>query len=449
MQCPACRAVYSNGLDLCPRCQTPAQKSSAEPDIAETKEAARTIDDAREQSILTVELDDKSSAINASATESGAPVSREAAAKTNEAAASTLIEFPGAARASRPQWRKDLSERVREIQERRAREAPREDRARATHTIPTQATPPQNSTQASTVPDIAAAQLGLVPPVDAPAVNPIVVAALRRIERARQATPPPAATRARATSMSGAATAVARVAEEQYEHAPELKNSPPQALPPPSTHATAAATVQAESTTETVKTPELQTKTHNLVVVPAHSIPQESVPKTPPRRIVPEVADEAATPGRLDAQAIEEMHAAAFPENDRAPLSPRLIAGIVDLLVVAFASTPFAAIIELTNGNWTDIRVGAAMGGIIVLVMFLYLTASTALAGRTWGMSLFSMHAVDVHTGLWPTTRQAITRAIAYMLSLAACGLGLAYALMDAEGRAVHDLLSGTIVVRD
>ena len=35
---------------------------------------------------------------------------------------SKLIEFPGVTRSTVPQWRKDLSERVREVQEKRARE---------------------------------------------------------------------------------------------------------------------------------------------------------------------------------------------------------------------------------------------------------------------------------------------------------------------------------------
>ena len=30
MQCPSCRAVYSNGLSSCPRCKTPASKPSPE-----------------------------------------------------------------------------------------------------------------------------------------------------------------------------------------------------------------------------------------------------------------------------------------------------------------------------------------------------------------------------------------------------------------------------------
>jgi uncharacterized RDD family membrane protein YckC len=81
--------------------------------------------------------------------------------------------------------------------------------------------------------------------------------------------------------------------------------------------------------------------------------------------------------------------------------------------------------------------------------MFLYLTAATALAGRTWGMSLLSIRAVDADSGLPPTTKQSIGRALLYMLSLASFGLGILYALFDAEGRAAHDRLSGTAVVHE
>ncbi|MBA2734504.1 MAG: RDD family protein, partial [Acidobacteria bacterium] len=140
---------------------------------------------------------------------------------------------------------------------------------------------------------------------------------------------------------------------------------------------------------------------------------------------------------------IEELY------NDRAPVSFRIAGSLIDLAVVAFASSPFAAIIELTNGNWSDWRVVASMGGIVLIVMFLYLTASTALAGRTWGMSCFSLRAVDANTGLPPTTRQSIGRAILYIASLITLGFGLLYALYDAEGRTLHDHLSGTALVRE
>ncbi len=88
---------------------------------------------------------------------------------------STLIEFPGVSRNSLPEWRKELSERVREVQEKRARDAAREaaeaERQRREAAVDTP-------------------QLELLPPAQMPAMNPLVAAALKRIERAHQPASP-------------------------------------------------------------------------------------------------------------------------------------------------------------------------------------------------------------------------------------------------------------------
>jgi len=410
MQCSSCRAVYSNGLETCPRCKTPAAtntQSSAPEAIAEGRDSEDKTD----------------AAVAAASTGSDEMIT---AADTAEApVVSTLIEFPGAGRAARPQWRKQLSERVREIQERRAREA--EEAARHPAAPPLESTSPQ---------------LGLVPTPDIPQLNPLVAAALRRIERAHQ---PASASSPRARSGGGgAATAVARFIEDEYQ--PESTRRPYEA------QASTAVTLPETEKTLKERASEVA-RERGLVVVapapqPATTLPRvDAVPDAlPSRRVAAKVIDKATIED-------SETEESTLPEleryDDRAPVYGRILASIVDLFVVAFASSPFAAIIELTNGNWSDMRVTASMGGIILVIMFLYLTASTALSGRTWGMSLLSLRAVDEHEGLPPTTRQAVTRALVYMASLASAGLGLLYALFDAEGRTLHDHLSGTVVVRE
>lgn len=380
MQCSACRAVYSNGLDKCPRCKTPAQVPAPDAQVE----------------------------LHASPDMTTPPPATETATPAQATAvASTLIEFPGAR--SMPQWRKQLSERVREIQERRAKEAQREMEEGAATTATAPPAVPVNA-------ETAAPPLGLVPPPPAPEMNPIVVAALRRIERARQSQPMPAVSRSR----GGAA--VARVAEEQYQEEMTL------------------AAPQAEVTAEAAPA-------RNLVVVPPAPVKEEpAVKPTEPKRVAKPVANEATLPQLETTEATAE-DAGEEVYDDRAPVVARLTASAIDFLVVAFASSPFAAVIELTNGNWSDPRVAGSMGAIVLVVMFLYLTASTALAGRTWGMSLLSLRAVDADTGLQPTTKQAIARALLYMVSLAALGLGIVYALFDAEGRTAHDHFSGTAVI--
>jgi hypothetical protein len=59
-------------------------------------------------------------------------------------------------------------------------------------------------------------------------------------------------------------------------------------------------------------------------------------------------------------------------------------------------------------------------------------------------MALVSVRAIDERSGLIPTAGQCARRALFYMLSLAALGLGLLPALFGSERRALHDRLSGT-----
>ncbi|HKP73645.1 MAG TPA: hypothetical protein VJT82_11945, partial [Pyrinomonadaceae bacterium] len=117
----------------------------------------------------------------------------EAKAANAAATTSTLIEFPGVP--PKPQWRKELSERVREIQQRRALEAAREAEEYASQNGYTQTSATSNAsaeTSAASTDETHAPQLGLVPPPpEAAQPNPLVVAALKRIERARKSTPPP------------------------------------------------------------------------------------------------------------------------------------------------------------------------------------------------------------------------------------------------------------------
>jgi uncharacterized RDD family membrane protein YckC len=440
---------------------------------------------------------------------------------------STLIEFPGAHRSSRPAWRNELSERVREIQQRRAETAAieaEEAARRLAEEGPGELA--EDPTAASTQADQRARQLGLVPtPPQVEELNPLVVAALRRIERARK----PAVTRPRATRATQAA-AVARVEESDYEPKaeppPALKparrdparsaspvgeakskapadraevpakvaptNAPVRvepetrvnterlpnlvAVPPkqpdnkkplePKPGASMAVATEEQPTTKAVEPATLPTATPSKTIPPIVSQAPSQEPAKPPVVEVAEATVPVAGPDErpvrrvaavIDEHWLERHGKDPLPKvpsakeiyDDYAPLGKRFAGGIVDLLVMAFIASPFAAIIELTIGNWSDPRVHLSMGGIVVVTMFLYLTCSTALAGRTWGMSLFSLLTIDANSALAPTTGQCARRAIVYIISLATLGLGLLYALVDSEGRTLHDRLSRTAVVRE
>jgi uncharacterized RDD family membrane protein YckC len=346
---------------------------------------------------------------------------------------STLIEFPGTNRSSKPQWRQELSERVREIKERKARESNEEQGHKVEFSERTSS----------------GATLEVVTPSETADVNPIVAAALRRIERARQ---PEAPAPRRGVTGRGSATAVARAAEESFEERPvSLVKAEPVlvSVPAPETE-----TSLPPGDVEPVKERKLVVVAPSLVVVPPvidNVDVSEAAPSLTdtrePRKVIEGVVDDAYL-SRLEAQLLPEV-TRHEPLERYAPVSHRLCAGLLDLFIVGFLSSPFAAVLELFGANWADSRVQVAIASLAVLVLFLYHTASLGLSGRTFGMSFFSLRAVDSRTGVHPTTLQSIGRAIAYIIVIATAFLGLLPALFDGERRTLHDMLSRTVVVSD
>ncbi|MBA3442920.1 MAG: RDD family protein [Pyrinomonadaceae bacterium] len=391
---------------------------------------------------------------------------------------STLIEFPAASgRSLQPQWRKELSERVREIQHRRQREAEEEAALQADVEQP----PAQTESH-----------LGLVPPsVDPSTLNPIVAAALRRLERAhRQPPPPPARVRSAGMNGASAATALARVVEAKQPERPPTATVPVAASETPCAPVTQSPPALPEKSKKGV---EAERPTNFVMVVPDIQInsvrpspPAQSATASPKQPVVPDqpvqptikiaanklpattpalapvVLTPAPQPRRVFAEVVDDevlSHCAATQEynttkaalnsTEIAPVAARFAGGIIDLLLIVFVVSPFAAIIELTSGDWTNLGVIALMCSIFLIMSFLYLAASTALWGRTCGMSLVSLRTVDATTRESPTMEQAVRRALLQMVSVAAFGFGLLYALLDIESRTAHDRLSGTIVIRE
>jgi uncharacterized RDD family membrane protein YckC len=307
---------------------------------------------------------------------------------------STLIEFPGRTR-PKPEWRMQLSQRVREVQERRAREAAEEAAAAQEAGMVSCALP--------------SGQLELVPDLEPVVVNPIVTKALERLERARRSTQ---------IQTSYAATATA-----------------------PALDPFAGVTVEPE-----VIAPEPVETKPKLTVVAPPKLQTAPVDRKPVRVISDTVEDVALSylETCLSVPAID-----SDSPKESAGFVRRVIAGSLDLILVGLLAAPFAAAIEFADGDWSNPRIIGLMAGITVVLMFSYLTLSIALTGRTLGMRLLSLRTIDLRTGLIPTGGQSIKRALGYMFSLTVLGLGSLYALADPDRRTVYDRFSKTIVIRD
>ena len=321
---------------------------------------------------------------------------------------STLIEFPGVARNSVPEWRKELSERVREVQEKRAREAAREAAEEERRRIEAAIHPPQ---------------LELLPPAQMPAMNPLVAAALKRIERAHQTEPTQ-------NHQPGATTAAA------IAYAPEREeNEVPEAVP-----ANPQLAFEPEVPAEEV--PVAPEKPHHLAVVPSS---EPVVPKVEPRKVPKRVIVEN-DPALNYLDSISRNLRVDDIATRRASMFRRVSCALLDLVFCALLSSPIALAMYLTGNNLQEMRVIAVLAGSVIVVTFIYLTVMTALTGRTLAMRLLSLRVIDRKTGLIPTGGQSIGRSIFYLISLAS-GVGILFALLSHEGYTVHDRFTRTAVI--
>lgn len=374
MRCPACGASYNEPSVRCPECGALQNESRLEfsppPQPNQVTIMGETAPPRAHQSM---------------------PKRRALMKKTP-----SLLEFPGVSRNALPEWRKELGERVREVQERRAREA----------SLDAVASEPLFSELELK----SSSGLELLPAAEAPTVNPLVIAALRRIERAHS----------QVGGNAAVATAVA------YEDQPE-----------------SGLDFEPEPIHETTPKPE---RVHNLAVVPTPTLTMANLPEEPrkPKRIIGERDDPALN-------YLDSIATSVTVENrdyHSAPVVLRLVSAIADLAVICLLSLPLLALTALTNLQWLNPRVLGFAAGTFLVVGFLYLTVSIAFTGRTLGMKLLSLRVVDARTGLIPTGAQSSGRALVYLLSLAAAGVALMYMFIDSERHTMHDRFTRTAVIR-
>ena len=373
MRCTACGARYENVAVRCPECGA--------------------LQSERPMELSAPTQSDQTKAMKETAPPKATQTTRPAVRKTP-----SLLDFPGITRSALPEWRKELGERVREVQEKRAREAAAEV---------AEIGPLFSELDAKTTP-----MLELLPQAETAPMNPLVVAALRRIERAHS----------QPGRNAAAATALA------YEEQPTLELETT-----PAHRAITGAAPKSE-------------RVHNLAVVPTPEVSTARVPQATkkPRRVIGDQNDPALN--YLDSIATSvrlESH-----EYDLAPVLRRIVSALTDLAVVGLLSLPILALTELTNLEWQNARVISFAAGTVLVVGFLYLTISVAFTGRTIGMKLFALRVVDARTGLIPTGGQSAGRSLVYLLSLTAAGIALMYTFIDREKQTVHDRVTRTAVIR-
>lgn len=134
--------------------------------------------------------------------------------------------------------------------------------------------------------------------------------------------------------------------------------------------------------------------------------------------------------------------------DDLAPFSMRFGASVFDLIIGSFAAGILLSPMLLSGSFGSTSGIFAIVGGWL-FVVFAYFTGSIVYMGRTFGMKLFSIEMIDAEANELPTFHQAAVNSAAYLLSLMLLGLGFVPAFFNEERRAMHDILSGTLLIRE
>lgn len=146
-----------------------------------------------------------------------------------------------------------------------------------------------------------------------------------------------------------------------------------------------------------------------------------------------------AQPEELDTDEIEDL----------APMSMRFGAGLFDFIIGGFTTMILLSPLAFTSANWFTTTGMLTFAATWSVTMFVYMTACLGFFGKTMGMRLFQLELVDAVENEYPTMRQAAINSSVFIIMLAFAGAGFLTIFFNEERRALHELLSGTILVRE
>jgi uncharacterized RDD family membrane protein YckC len=185
-----------------------------------------------------------------------------------------------------------------------------------------------------------------------------------------------------------------------------------------------------------------------------NKLPPIAKPAMPSRSFIPAASPQTKKEVETIAEDAIEMETFDIePETDEiddlAPFAMRFNAGLFDMIIGVFASLILLSPFIISGGSWLTLSGFFAIAATVAIVMFVYMTASIAFFGRTFGMRLLSLEIVDIEENAYPTLHQAAVSSAVFLLSLTFAGIGFLPMFFNEERRAAHDILSGTILIRE
>ena len=144
-------------------------------------------------------------------------------------------------------------------------------------------------------------------------------------------------------------------------------------------------------------------------------------------------------------------HIDAHVERFRAPFSLRCGAFLIDYIVLV-SIVAFSTLIARLLGGGARMAGGTAeTAGFMIALGFtaLNFVLLTAWRGQTVGKWATGLRIEQMDGRDLTVVRALIRHLVGYPLSFLTLGLGFLVAAFNAQGRALHDLVAGTVVVRN
>lgn len=141
----------------------------------------------------------------------------------------------------------------------------------------------------------------------------------------------------------------------------------------------------------------------------------------------------------------------AYLERYRAPFSLRCGALLIDYIILAIIVAFFTLMSRPASGSMRSTGSTAESFGMIIALAMLVLNFGVLAVwrGQTLGKWATGLRIESREGGPVDWWRVLLRHFVGYPLSLLTLGLGFLVAAFNAQGRALHDLIAGTIVVRD
>ena len=137
---------------------------------------------------------------------------------------------------------------------------------------------------------------------------------------------------------------------------------------------------------------------------------------------------------------------AAIATQEKGGFWIRLLAIIIDGIVIGLVGGIFSSTVVTTGPNGGNVVVQQGPSGLLSLLYYVFFW-STYGGGQTLGMRVLKLKVVKTD-GTMLDLVGAFIRYVGFVISAIALGIGFIWAAFDANKQGWHDKIAGTYVVR-